>query len=53
MPVLEEDHPGRKTKVGVRPLVNLVGQCDKHGQSEYEAVSGVGLVEEICDRRDG
>lgn len=42
---LQELDPGGKPKVGVGPLVELVGQRDKDGQQEEEAVPGVVLLD--------
>lgn len=38
---LQELDPGRQAKVGVGPLVDLVGQSHKDGQEQEEAVPGI------------
>lgn len=53
--VLQEHHPARQAEVGVRPLVNLVGEGHKDGQCKQVAVPGVDMVNLRCIRgnRDG
>lgn len=38
MPLLKKRHPPWQSKVCVRPLVNLIGECYEKGQKEEEAV---------------
>lgn len=42
MPVLEQRDPAWEAKVGVAPLMNLIGQCHKNRQGEDVAVPGIG-----------
>lgn len=42
VPVLQQRDPAREAKVGVAPLVDLVGQGHKHRQGEHVAVPGIG-----------
>lgn len=44
VPVLQEDNPARKTKVGVRPLVNLVCQGSKYSQGKDVTLPRARLV---------
>lgn len=48
VPVLQEHHPGRQAEVGVRPLVDLVGERHKDGQCKQVAVPGVDMVDLRC-----
>lgn len=42
MPVLEQHDPAWETKVGVTPLMNLIGQRYENCQGKDVAVPGIG-----------
>lgn len=42
MPVLQQCDPAREAKVGVAPLMNLIGQGHENRQGEDVAVPGIG-----------
>lgn len=46
--VLQEHDPTREAEVGVRPLVNLVGEGHEDGQCKQVAVPGVDMVNLSC-----
>lgn len=48
VPVLQEDDPARKAKVGVGPLVDLVGHGDEDDEGKDVTVPGTGLTQCLC-----
>lgn len=48
VPVLQEHDPARKAKVGVGPLVDLVGHGDEDDEGKDVTVPGTGLTQCLC-----
>lgn len=42
--VLQEGDPAWQPKIGVRPLMDLIGQCHKNGQRIHVAVPGEDMI---------
>lgn len=48
VPVLQEHDPAGKAKVGVGPLVDLVGHGDEDDEGEDVTVPGAAVTQSLC-----
>lgn len=49
--ILQKGDPAWQSKVGVRPLMDLIGQCHKDGQRIHIAVPGKDMINLSCKKR--
>lgn len=49
--VLQEGDPAWQSKIGVRPLMDLIGQCHKYAQRIKVAVPGEDMINLHCGKK--
>lgn len=48
--ILQEGDPAWKPEIGVRPLMDLIGQCYKNGQRIHVTVPGEDMINLCCKK---